>query len=503
MKYNIKYLAVSLAALSFSGCLDMEPVSSITDENMWKNAGHFDSFIYGVHSRLRDVDAQNLFILGELRSDIYSPETNGWTGESNNADEITSNSLSQERPGLTNYADLYYNINQINLFISRVLPTGTLGEGDKNYYLGEAYGLRAFYYFHLLRSWGDVVWNDVPSTGFEVGDLARPVTDAATVMQHIKADITESEEAFGEDYSFRDERSLWSKAATLTLKAEVYLWSARQMNGGVADAQTALDALSDIQSHISRSDLDLMDDFVSVFAYEEKGNKEIIFALHNEENESNLFNGRWRETMVPQQSTLSSYVRADGQPFDLNINGTVHYPLNDEVYSYFEDADTRRDGTLQAAYSRTESSLGYVGSFSYKFRGMTPDGASERLFCDDYPVYRYADVLLLTAEAKALLGQDPSGEINRVRERAYGANYDAATMGYPNKADDADGVEEVLLRERLREFMFEGKRWYDLRRFGVDYVMKYTSLTNRDHLLWPIDTDTMTDNPALEQTPGY
>lgn len=256
-----------IAACSFSSCLDMTPISEITDENMWKNEGHFTSFMYGIHSRLRDADAQNLFMLGELRSDIYNTGI-GWTGESNQVEEITSNTLTEERPGIENYGGLYYNINQINLFLSRAETTDLLSEADRNYYLGEAYGLRAFYYFHLLRSWGNVVWNADPSLGFEVGNLERPATDASTVMQYIKDDIASSETAFGDDYSFRAGRSLWSKAATLTLKAEAYLWSSRQMNGGTADAQTALEALNDVQTHISRTELDLLPDFASVFDYE-------------------------------------------------------------------------------------------------------------------------------------------------------------------------------------------------------------------------------------------
>ena len=76
-------------------------------------------------------------------------------------------------------------------------------------------------------------------------------------------------------------------------------------------------------------------------------------------------------------------------------------------------------------------------------------------------------------------------------------------MAYGKMEGDDDGIDEVILRERLKEFMFEGKRWYDLRRFGKNFVMKYTSLENENHLLWPLDKSTMTDNPALEQTPGY
>lgn len=119
------------------------------------------------------------------------------------------------------------------------------------------------------------------------------------------------------------------------------------------------------------------------------------------------------------------------------------------------------------------------------------------------------------AEAKALLGEDPSTEINAVRERAYGSEYFNAhknEVAYPNDKGSFyndnpfeggdENVMEAILKERLREFFFEGKRWYDLRRFGNQYVLKYTT-AQESRLLWPINEDALTNNPALKQTPGY
>lgn len=504
MKNKIISLAVMASSLfTMTGCLDMEPVSSITDKNMWQSEGQFTSFVYGVHSRLRE-NSFNMFILGELRSDIYNPTT-GWTGESNKVEEITGNILSQERPGLNNYADLYSNLNQINLFISKATNTDLLTDKDKAYYLGQMYGLRAFYYFHLLRSWGNVVWTDEPSMSFEVGRLEKPVTSANEVMEKIKADIQSSEDRFANDYSFRESRTFWSKAATLMLKAEVYLWSSRQMGGGVADATVALNSLVDIQKNISRETLDLLPNFADVFSYDNKGNNEMIFTIHNKQNETDLFGGKWRDNLVPQRATLSSYYDMEtGSIFDLNFNGNMYYPIRNSLYDNFIDTDTRKKATLKSVYT-ADDVHSYVGCFPYKYQGTTPSGASQRLFADDFPVYRYADLLLLLAEAKALIGADPSNEINLIRARAYKNNYDVASMGYPNMVGDKDGIDEVLLRERYKEFMFEGKRWYDLRRFGDKYVFEYTTASSDypKRLLWPIDRSTLTNNPALKQTDGY
>lgn len=176
------------------------------------------------------------------------------------------------------------------------------------------------------------------------------------------------------------------------------------MGGGSADATVAQNALTDIQSHISRETLDLMPNYTDVFAYDDKGNKEIIFTIHNKQNETDLFGGSWRNNLVPQRATLSLYYdkETDGQ-FELNFNGNMYYPVRNELYDKFDNLDTRKQGTLKAVFTM-DAPHDYVGCFPYKYRGTTPSGASERLFADDFPVYRYADLLLMLAEAKSLTG---------------------------------------------------------------------------------------------------
>ena len=170
----------------------------------------------------------------------------------------------------------------------------------------------------------------------------------------------------------------------------------------------------------------------------------------------------------------------------------------------YDDKDSRKLATLKGAYNKLENgTLDLIGVFNYKYHGVQ-DAGDSRSLCDDYPIYRYADLLLMLAEAKAMLGESPAEEINAIRQRAYGENYDNKTIGFPNQPNDKD-INETILEERFKEFIMEGKRWYDLRRFGNEYVFKHTLAENgnTDKLLWPIDKTTLTNNPALNQTPGY
>lgn len=144
MKKIIIAMMAAVSLLNFSGCdsLDMEPVSSISDANYWKSPDQFKAFNIGLHGLLRSQSSYNIFVLGEPRSDIYGDQPFG--GEATQGVERFSyNTINAEFTGISNFANFYTTLNQINLMIRRTNETDLLGEAEKNYYLGQAYGLRA------------------------------------------------------------------------------------------------------------------------------------------------------------------------------------------------------------------------------------------------------------------------------------------------------------------------------------------------------------------------
>ncbi|WP_276855449.1 SusD family outer membrane lipoprotein NanU [Bacteroides fluxus] len=521
MNKKLTYLLAGISMLLFTRCdsLDLEPTSSIGGTSYWKTPDHFSAFNVGMHAMLREKSL-NFYLLGEPRADIFGDDPIG--GEaSQGMERLPFNTINKENVGISNYADMYKNINQLNLMIAKTKETTVLTEDLKNYYLGEAHAMRAYHYFHLLRSWGDVILylDYTEGQNIDLSNITKPVSPTTAVMEQIKKDIEDSEKAFGDNYSFKLGRHYWSMAATQMLKGEVYLWSGSQMGGGETDYRIAKQAFENVK----KADVALIGNFKDVFSYTNKKNKEIIFTIHNGKDEYTLWGGGYSGNLMPAQDKMTKvYCDENGNSFvgtpDAQLNGLTRLQVQKAFYwKGFRKDDTRWATSLKAMYTKKDDKVTYFGPIAYKYQGTMLEGGSQRSYLDDFPIYRYADCLLQLAMAKALLGEDPTAEINAVRERAYGKAYFEANkdkVAYPNDNDtefyadnkwmkpDNAGAIEAVLKERLREFLFEGKRWYDIRMLGWKYVHQY-SLAEENRLLWPIDANTLTNNDDLEQTPGY
>ncbi len=497
-------LLISIGISSCSDKLDLAPESSITDGNYWKTADQFDAFVSGIHTRFRSHNS-SFQALGELRSGIYGTEQGSastFTGEATQGlERMWQHTLDLDNAGVSNFGGFYSNIVQINLLIEKLKVSTVVSDVNKSYYLGIAHGMRAYYYFQMLRTWGPVIIQTDAVTAIDIANLAKAASSEAEVMALIKSDVETSLTSFGTNYTFKNTKSFWSKSASLMLKAEVSLWNSYR-GGGTTDATAALTALTDIKSNVPS--LTLLPAFSSVFASNNKGNNEIIFSIRYALNEATL--GFLSSSFLPQTGLIANFYDLNGsRQFSVttdNWGGLLRAPIKVSTYNMFNDLDTRKLGSIQPAFQKKGTGFEIAGCFLNKFQGE--QNAGSRAFTNDYPIYRYADLLLMMAEAKVILGQSPAAEINLVRARAFGSKYDEKVQGFPNQAKDVKPA-QAILDERLYEFIFEGKRWYDLRRFGNSFVFENTELKSSEayKLLWPIDRNSLTNNRSLEQTIGY
>ena len=159
--------------------------------------------------------------------------------------------------------------------------------------------------------------------------------------------------------------------------------------------------------------------------------------------------------------------------------------------------------------------FGVTGIINKKF--IDPMAIAFNASSTDYPMYRYADVLLLYAEAVSRAGNGPTAEaldaLNQVHRRAYGKNSKTASSVDFKLADyTAQSFADLVVKERAYETLFESKRWYDLKRLGADKLKatvkaaKGKDVTDK-FLLWPLPVSELNYNLALDaskdQNPGY
>src|SRR5687767_8145696 len=152
-RYIICFALILLTAASCRKTLELAPEDYYGDGNFWQNEAQVTNFMVGMHKQFRDN--QFMFLrLGEMRGGGFSNVDRQNT--SLNELPIINQAIEENSPGVTGWAGFYGPILQLNLFIQKVEGLDFLPADRKNYLLGQAYAMRAYYYFHLLRTYGGV-----------------------------------------------------------------------------------------------------------------------------------------------------------------------------------------------------------------------------------------------------------------------------------------------------------------------------------------------------------
>jgi len=488
MKMNriiIFLVAVSGIMVSCNKWLEQSPISSITSGSFWKTSDDAAGVLNGMYLEARAFCSYNLMTWGETRSDMYAGGVAG-----NYWNVYYNNTISPSDPG-PNWYNIYRTINYANLLLKYVPDLSYAVEAEKNSVLAQAYTMRAWCYFIITRTWGDAIVITDPMEEYSPDKVYRPRLPKTEVFALIKNDLDEALKLFP-DNNLPAGRYYWSKTGANVLKGDVYLWTAKTMNGGDDDLQTALDALNQIQPTTT---LYLLDDYLNVFSFTNKGNNEVIMVSRFDappEASDNAYAYLYINTnpgFTPEELAFIS-------PIGAGNTGVNIAQIRQEVRDQFTLDDQRRN----SFYEIFNADGGFVTSVNIKGRGYN-DGGTRR-FADDIVIYRYADVLLLRAEAKSALGQDPSEEMNEIRKRAYGDKSDDYLFVNGKKADN----DATILKERLLEFVTEGKRWWDLIRFDkvYDLVPAYIGQQkDARKYVFPVGLDIRSREPLVEENPGW
>jgi len=508
MKYNNQWKIIGacwlmLTAMACTKSLDeVVPQDTISKDQALKDPNAARTLYYGVYGIFRNYTS-TFFQLGEMRSEIW---VDGLFTESvdGGLQNLYRHNISNLNVPFTNWASFYNLIYNYNNVI-KIIPQTPLPDAEKNQILAEVYGLRAYTYYTMLRTWGAVPLNTEPVTTINnTAETYKRRSPADSVMMQVKSDIETSLQLFGgTNVLSSNKRVYWSRIASLVLKGDAYIWSGTLMGGGNTDLTTAKNALQEVRN-LQGASLDLQANYADIFDPNKKtNNKELIFAVNYElQQAQNGVFGSFSVNSI-QAGTLSFSQAATPTvstvyPF---VNSSNRVGMNQAMINKLTalPADQRITNSIRVMYS-TASPFPVRGVLLTKYIGIT--AGTTQVYTNDYPIYRYADVLLLLAEAKTKLGEDPSAEINAIRARAYGAGYTPHVNGGITVNMNA------ILEEYLREFIGEGKRWWALRRAGDSYVYAnisptYLSPTSTAKLLLPLSQTMLAADPLLTQTPGY
>lgn len=485
--YRLLFSLLVVFVSSCSEILDVSPTSVITTNSFWKTEDDAKGALYGMYVEFRGV-AEAIFMTGEQRSEIFEGGVYG-----GGTYTLYNNAMTPDTPGHPDWYGYYRVINSANLILKYVPGITFASQNEKNQILAQAHAMRAYVYFIMSKTWGDLIIRTEPTESAAAEVTQKPRSPKEEVFALIKDDIEKALQLFPEN-NFIGQRSQWSKPAVNSLKADVYLWTGKTMNGGNEDFAVALEACNAVQT----ADLILEPDFADLFEYNNKGNREIIMSIrHTELEGGNYF---WHMWIIG--SAVPSNITQEAKDIILPVGGGQGLMvLTDLVRNQFTDDDRRKRASYFDIYTFDENGDStYFTNIGLKGSGVVVGG--NRIFASDVILYRYADLLLMKAEAKNALGQDPSEEINQVRQRAYGPAFENHVFVNGTKEQN----DEAILQERLFELVYEGKRWWDLLRFdkAFELVPTLNAQSGKDYLkLFPIANSVLSLEPLVEQNPGY
>jgi starch-binding outer membrane protein, SusD/RagB family len=485
------FLIISFGLLSGgTGCeklLETKTESSITDDEYFQSEGDFEPYVVGIYMYLRGsakIGPQN--ITGIANNIVYGTERSEELVSALNSrfNQAWTHNLSPTS-GTFDYTNWYKAIGNCNLLLSKIEAYPFASESTKKRVMAEAYSLRAYIYFSLIRIIGDTPLMLEAITDENVPQLPR--AKATEVMTQIITDLDKAialypAKTIGSKYRF-------SYASAQALKADARLWSAKVLAGGVSDFNDAITALAEVEK---TTGLTLRTDFKEVTTT--RANSEIILAAFFNRDECAANYGL---NALPYLTGVTGATNLDSLPYCITTsNGQGAYQISAKSKALFVGGDKRIPFTWVTERQGTTQKISWIT----KLPGnkYTDDRVSD----NDIIMYRLSEIYLMEAEAYAGINNTTKAieYLNKTRVRAGLGNYAGAT--------DKATVEKEILDERGRELFFENKRWYDLVRFHKGGTINvYTYVPNlvgkTTPLFWPLAANVLANNGQLQQTDGY
>ena len=564
MKLKNKILTIGVAGMlgmGFTSCSDfltIDPLNEIVQDKFWNSKNDVENVVMGCYAAMQSQTViDRMIIWGESRSDNMVGGTNIANNEG--LQNIFKENINAKN-AYTSWGEFYDIINRCNLVL---LYAPEVAQKDPNYSESELNATRAevsairdLMYFYLIRAFRDVPYSteayvddtqkmDLPATPFDVV-LDNLIADLESVRPYAVRKYPETKPLYQYGRITRD--------CIDAMLCDMYLWKQDYANAARYADYVLESKINDFKNDKSYGlESGTMDSklFEGYPLYSEKNsNSGSIYGsvygyLYGSEGcQENIFELLFdaSETMPSNRSVSYLYGNMTTFPGIIKPADFIAGDVADEQYKVFKD---KYDIRYYENIEKVSSSIYGIGKYSNISIYVTSSNAdiktngvrhTESNCYAPWIIYRTTDVMLMKAEALTqMVSDDPQTEeakaqndsllkaayeiVNVIEKRSsIAGNYEnIAYESYSSKKQ----MEELVLMERQRELMFEGKRWFDLVRkarrdgktnFLVNKVQQKGSdnagvvqskLAKMDGLYWPYNNDELKVNGNLVQNPSY
>ncbi|MBO9617403.1 MAG: RagB/SusD family nutrient uptake outer membrane protein [Niabella sp.] len=466
----IIYICGLLFITSCTRVLDQTPQDRISEQNFYKTATDAESAVVGIYNSVQTF-AQSSGPQYPLAFDAGSDLDSALLL---NYNPYSKHLIPVDDPIVQNYwMNNYTGIGRCNDVIQNVggMDSTLFASGQKQRILGEAYFMRAYFYFGLIRAYGDVPIVTVPYQSYNT-NFTIPRSATADVFKQILADLKIAEATLPVTYPASiDTRGRATQGGAKALLAQVYLSTKDYANA----AAKALEVMNNSTYTLVTGAAA----YRSMFSPNGKNGTESIFEIQY-------------LTSSNQPNSLSSFYLPNGVPSGIQPSSYQIAPTA-KIVNAFETGDIR--AATAVARSTDKIPVPYV----FKYQRLT-NGTDQ-----NFIAIRLAEIILLRAEALNNQGQttDAIAALNIIRRRAFGLPLDVASVhDFPSANDLANNYTLALAieNERMKELCFEGQRFYDLARTGRSQdIMNVPA----NRMVWPIPLREIGRNPLLTQNEAY
>ena len=456
--------------------IELNPVSTVSVDAVYKTDKDFQDAVVGIYSSLRN-QYQDFWIFGDLRAD------DSWHALGNDAFLVSVDKFNMNSDAnlmISTWRNYYSAISRANLVLTKIETADAATVPNKDRHIAEAKFLRAFAYFDLVRIFGDVPLNTKPTTIEEGYTKGREKVDKIYDEVIIK-DLLDAEVKLPAKYTGVDVGRA-TKGAAKALLGRVYM-----TRRDFVKAEVKLQELTTIGYA-------LLSNYKDLFDYsKDEHHSEYIFDIEYQDGNLGAGSGFSNKFLPKSANSLAeTFYSIKGGAGEQNTPTLA-------LFDAFDPADPRRDITVAKGYTDNNGVFqGFlqIATFTKKYLAVTNTLNDSKV---NWKVIRYADVLLMLAEALNENGKTDAAltYLNQVRSRATMPKFTTMTK---------DQLRTKIYDERVWELSMEGVRWFDLARTDrLVSVMQPLGLKPYNVLFpIPLVEIQIINNPSvLPQNPGY